>query len=255
MAKSLFFLGRKIIPRRLLYTGFRRKVGAKSSGLSRDAHSGRGAREGCRAREAAGPREHSSARLPAEAYRVLALPAPPPQLLTESSPSCVESPRTNAEKDSELGEKGGAGRDVTSISGSEFSATLELSRLERKTCLFQRPDSCTPFRDPVWVVQQCVVLERPRILWLICPQDWIFQLSQFSTGVLKDAWGAANLQSVGIPKKLTLTLVTKCLSNRTSKSEYKQAKSSSLLPCLGIWAATGPQAKPKTAKESETESS
>lgn len=114
MAKSLFFLGRKIIPRRLLYAGFRRKVDANSSGLSRDAHSGRGTWEGFRAQEAAGPREQSSARLPAEAYRVLALPAPPPQLLTESSPSCVESPRTNAEKDSELGEKGG-GLAVTSL--------------------------------------------------------------------------------------------------------------------------------------------
>lgn len=149
MAESLFFLERRTIPRRLLYTGFRRKVDANSPGLSRDAHSGRGTWKGCRAGEAARPREQSSARLPAEAYRGLSLPAPPPHLLTESSPSCVESPRTNAEKVSELGEKGGGGvtgRDVTSISGSELSATLELSRLERKTCLSPRLRSCSLFR-------------------------------------------------------------------------------------------------------------
>lgn len=149
MAKSLFFLGRKTIPRRLLYTGFRRKVDANSSGLSRDAHSGRGTWKGCRAGEAAGRREQSSARLPAETYRVLSLPGPPPHRLTDSSPSCVESPRTNAEKVSELGERGAphpTARDVTSISGSEFSATLELSRLERKTCLFPRLRSCSLFR-------------------------------------------------------------------------------------------------------------
>lgn len=115
MAKSLFFLGRKTIPRRLLYTGFRRKVDANSSGLSRDAHSGRGTWKGCRAGEAAGRREQSSARLPAEAYRVLSLPVPPPHRLTESSPSCVESPRTNAEKVSELGERGGRSLIVTSL--------------------------------------------------------------------------------------------------------------------------------------------
>lgn len=64
MAESLFFLERereKAIPQRLLYTSFRRKVDANSSGLSRDAHSGRSTWKGCRTRRTRGPA--STARL------------------------------------------------------------------------------------------------------------------------------------------------------------------------------------------------
>lgn len=84
-----------------------------------------------------------------------------PQRPTESSPSpCrprIASPIPHraawralgqTPRRSQSSEKGGGftDRDVTSISGSEFSATLELSRLERKTCLFPRLRSCSLFR-------------------------------------------------------------------------------------------------------------
>lgn len=59
----------------------------------------------------------------------------------------VESPRTNAEKVSGLREKkGGRWRDVTSASGSAFSATLDAFGPGRKACLFPRPGSCTLLR-------------------------------------------------------------------------------------------------------------
>lgn len=83
-----------------------------------------------------------------------------PQRPTESSPSPCR-PRTSSPnphraawralgqtpRRSQSSEKrGGTGRDVTSISALEFSATLELSRLEGKTCLFPRPRSRALFR-------------------------------------------------------------------------------------------------------------
>lgn len=83
-----------------------------------------------------------------------------PQRPTESSPSPCR-PRTSSPnphraawralgqtpRRSQSSEKRGVtGRDVTSISALEFSATLELSRLEGKTCLFPRPRSRALFR-------------------------------------------------------------------------------------------------------------
>lgn len=104
MAESLFFLGRwgEQFHKGYFTQASEKKVDANNSGLSPNAHSGRGTWKGCRAQEDAGPHEQRPARLPAEVYRVLSLPGRAPHPLTESSPSRGESPRTNAEKVSKL---------------------------------------------------------------------------------------------------------------------------------------------------------